>query len=428
MRKMVKMSMAAVMVMGIGSVSAQAEGTEILSNIKVDGQARARYEMVDKKNATPNANAVTNRLKIGIGADLFGTDWLSAYAEMTDVRALNDNYNSTSNGENHQVVADPEQTRLTQAYLDISLGDPKLRIGRQMINLDNQRFVGAVGWRQMFQTFDAYTLTYNSIENLNLFASYVTQVNTIKADSDLTPSEDTIDTRTLLLNASYKVMDELKVTAYGYLIGENSDNNLDGGSDTYGIALTGNVNAIDGVKLDYRAEYAAQKDPSMEASGFSTPAQDKDANYYNIELNANASGFLVGIQYEVLSGANASGTETAFQTPLATLHAHNGYGDIFLTTPDEGLEDLNFTLGYKSKEFGTLKAIYHDFSSEVGSIDYGNELDIIYTRAVPNVNNLTGTLKFVKYDADDVTGSSNVTTNVDMTKFVAMLDYKFSTK
>lgn len=427
MRKMVKMSMAAVMVMGIGSVSAQAEGTEILSNIKVDGQARARYEMVDKNNAKPNANAITNRLKIGIGADLFGTDWLSAYAEMTDVRALNENYDSTSNGENHQIVADPEQTRLTQAYLDIKLGDPKLRIGRQAINLDNQRFVGAVDWRQMFQTFDAYTLTYNSIENLNLFASYVTQVNRV---FDKETAAGDWDTRTLLLNASYKVMDELKVTAYGYLIGEGTSTAV-GGADTYGMSLTGNVNAIDGVKLDYRAEYATQTDPSMESSGLAAGSNVKaDANYYNIELNADISGFLAGIQYEVLSGdGDGAGDESTFQTPLATLHAHNGYGDIFLTTPDAGLEDLNFTLGYKSKEFGTLKAIYHDFSSEVGSIDYGRELDIIYTRAVPGVNNLTGTLKFVDYNAGDTVAEGNPTAqSYDMTKFVAMLDYKFSTK
>ena len=401
------MSLAAVMMMGIGSVSAQAEGVDILSNIKAKGQIRARYEMVDKDNTTPNANAFTNRLTVGVSGDLFGTDWLSAYVEMTDVRALNNNYNDgyAGNGaENHQTVADSEQTRLTQAYVDIKLGKPNLRIGRQMINLDNQRFVGAVGWRQMFQTFDAYTLTCNSIENLSVFASYVTQRNTIAYDG-----KD--DGRDLLLNASYKVMPELKITAYGYLLGSTHD--------TYGASLTGTAAVSDGVKVSYRAEYAMQDDASIDNSGGPDNVL-ADADYMNFELDADVSGFLVGAQYEVLSGENASGTETAFSTPYATLHAHNGYGDMFLTTPADGLEDLNFTLGYKSKDFGTLKAIYHDFSSDVGSTDYGNELDVLYVRAVPGVNNLTGTLKFVSYDAD--------TYSVDMTKFVAMLDYKFSTK
>ena len=107
-----------------------------------------------------------------------------------------------------------------------------------MINLDNERFVGAVGWRQMPQTFDAYTLTDNSIENLNLFASYVNQINRV-FDNDTGPFARDWETRTLLLNASYKVMDELKVTVYDYMIGTGTAGGM--GSDTYGIALTGDI-------------------------------------------------------------------------------------------------------------------------------------------------------------------------------------------
>ncbi|MDQ1243697.1 MAG: Alginate exp protein [Campylobacterota bacterium] len=427
MRKMIKMSMAAVMMMGVGSVSVQAEGVDVLSNIKANGQIRARYEMVDKDNTTPNANAFTNRLAIGVGADLFGTDWLSAYAEMTDVRALNGNYNDASadNGvEAHQVVADAEQTRLTQAYIDMKMGKTKLRIGRQAYNLDNVRFVGTVDWRQMPQTFDAYTITDSTIENLNLFASYVTQVNRVFAD-EVGANTKNWDTRTLLLNGSYKAMDELKATAYGYLIGQGTGGST--GSDTYGLALTGDVKVSDGLKVSYRAEYAVQTDPSMENSGV-TGNVDVDADYMNFTVDADVSGFLAGAQYEVLSGINGAG-DTAFSTPLATLHAHNGYGDMFLTTPAKGIEDLALTLGYKSKEFGVLKATYHDFTSEVGSIDYATELDVVYTRAIPGVNGLNGMLKFVDYCAGDTVAEGNYAAQAtDMTKVVAMLDYKFATK
>src|ERR1035438_4740700 len=31
---------------------------------------------------------------------------------------------------------------------------------------------------------------------------------------------------------------------------------------------------------------------------------------------------------------------TGFQTPLATLHAFNGWDDVFLTTPADGLQDI----------------------------------------------------------------------------------------
>lgn len=420
------MSMAAVMMMGVGAVSAQAEGTDILTNIKANGQVRARYEMVDTDNATANANAFTNRLSLGVSADLLGTDWLSAYVEMTDVRALNDNYNdmNANNGaEPHNNVKDPEQTRLTQSYIDMKYGKTKLRIGRQAINLDNIRFIGTVDWRQMPQTFDAYTLTDNSIENLSLFASYVNQINGVGDDS---LDAEIKDTRTLLLNASYKVMDELKVTVYDYMIGIGTEGHLDG-SDTYGIALTGDVKVADNVKVNYRAEYAKQTDATMEVSGYNNSNSDVDADYMNFELGANVSGFLVGAQYEVLSGEDgAAGGDTAFATPLATLHAHNGWADMFLTTPTAGLEDMSFSLGYTSKDFGLLKAIYHDYSTDVGGDDIGTELDVVYTRAVPGVNNLTGTLKYADYSGDSAAPTPALRT--DTTKFWAMLDFKFATK
>lgn len=436
MRKMIKMSMAAVMVMGVSSVSVQAN--DILTNIKADGQVRARYEMVDTDAVVPttttttkqsNANAFTNRLSLGVGADLMGLNWLSAYVQMTDVRALNDNYNSGYNGETtHALVKDPEQTRLTQAYIDMKYGKTKLRVGRQAINLDNVRFVGTVDWRQMPQTFDAYTLTDSTVENLNLFASYVTQVNGVGHDS---LDAEVKDTRTVLLNASYKVMPELKVTVYDYMIGEGTGDLAAGGngSDTYGIALTGEVKVAEAAKLTYRAEYAEQTDPSMENSG-STTNINVDANYMNLQVCADVSGILAGIQYEVLSGDGdgKAGKEKAFQTPLATLHAHNGFADMFMITPEDGLEDLSISLGYKSKEFGMLKATYHDYTSEVGNIDYGTELDVTYARAIPGVNNLSGMLKVADYNADEEYVTVSTNTNVDTTKFWAMLDYKFATK
>jgi len=437
MRKMVKMSLAAAMMMGIGSVSAQAEGLDVLSNIKANGEIRARYEMVDAEDAANNgnANAFTNRLRLGVSADLFGTSWLSGYAEMTDVRALNGNYNDgyAGNGaEKHDTVADSEQTRLTQAYIDAKYGQTKLRVGRQMINLDNQRFVGASAWRQMFTTFDAVTLTDSTIKNLDLFASYVTQVNHVGND-------DTRDTRSVLLNASYKVMPELKVTVYDYMIGggtsgssnyttSNPDiSNI--GNDTYGIALTGDIKLAEKAKVSYRAEYAMQTEATMENSGWTKPAgTDVDADYMNLELNANINGFLAGVGYEVLSGTNDADGNTGFKTPFYSAHPFNGWADIFAATPDHGLEDLSIMVGYTSKDFGTLQAVYHDFKAESVNVNYGTEIDIMYTRAIPGVNNLTGMLKYADFDVDSEWVAAAGASKVDVTKFIAMLTYSFATK
>ena len=326
---------------------------------------------------------------------------------MTDVRNINDNYNSTDNAQTaYAVVADPEQTRLTQSYIDLKYGKRNLRIGRQVINLDNQRFIGSVGWRQMFQTMDAYTYTCNAIDNLSVFASYITQRNTVKTGSK--------DTRDLLVNASYKVMPELKVTAYSYMLGSEHD--------TYGLALTGKIAVNSSAKVSYRAEYATQDDSSMDDSG--KGEAKADADYYNIALGANVSGILVGAGYESLSGTNGTDGNTAFKTPYATLHAHNGWADMFLGTggaPTAGLEDMSAYVGYKAKGFGLVKVVYHDFQSEVGSTDYGTEVDAVYKNKVPGVNGLSAMLKVADFDSDN-------TSYADTTKIWVMLDYKFASK
>ncbi|MDF1881284.1 alginate export family protein, partial [Sulfurimonas sp. MAG313] len=205
--RIIKISIATALMISLGTVSIQAEdkaGIAIFDNVKVKGEIRPRYEGVNENNAKPNANALTNRLVLGVNADLLGTDWLSTYVEMTDVHSLNNNYNGLDGKDNaNSVVADPKQTRLTQSYLDFKYNKTIFRAGRQMVNLDNQRFIGAVGWRQMPQTFDAYAIVDNSIENLNILAAYVTQVNTIFADGG--GKVNSASTETVLLNAKYKV-------------------------------------------------------------------------------------------------------------------------------------------------------------------------------------------------------------------------------
>ncbi len=64
-----------------------------------------------------------------------------------------------------------------------------------------------------------------------------------------------------------------------------------------------------------------------------------------------------------------------FRTPLATLHAFQGWADKFLLTPSEGINDLYATVKYKAGKWN-LTGVYHDFSSEAGSGDYGTEFDL----------------------------------------------------
>ena len=424
MKKMLLLSVAASSMIMAGGDIAPAAPVEtaapvaseflIFNNITAKGEIRPRYEFVDASdNGKDDANAFTNRLMLGIHADLLQVEGLSTYLEATNVAGTGDYWDLSNDTINkkplYQVVADPDQTRITQAYVDYAFGKTLIRAGRQGVNLDNQRFIGTVNWRQMPQTYDAVAVINNSVENLNLLAAYVWGVNRIFDEDSvkMLPWSDDgayFDTGSVLLHASYKFMPELTVTAYGYLIEDIHD--------TWGIAATGKIGIGEGSSLSYRAEYATQTDPSFDDF---TSGATADADYYNLEATLNMGGILAGARYEVLGAGNDG--NGPFSTPLATLHGQNGWADMFLGTPADGLVDVNGMLGYKAKGFGVAKVVYHDFSSDRGSTDYGTEIDALYKNKIPGIKGLTGMLKGAWYSADDL--------GVDTTKFWVMLDYKF---
>lgn len=386
------------------------EGFTLFSNTKFNGEVRARYESVEVEDSTKHdANAQTVRATLGLESTLFGLEGLSMKVDGTTVQTIGSTrYDgdplATIGDGDYEVVADPENTRFTQGYLQYKYKKTTGKVGRQLINLDNERFVGSVDWRQMPQSLDAVTLTDTSINNLSLYGSYVYSYAQVF-------DRPTQESESVLLNASYKVNDMLKVTVYDYMLSlENGSKTTNFAADTYGVAFTGDI-PVAGAKINYRAEYAQQGD-----STFDTPSTNieskNDAYYYNLDALANISGILVGAGYEFLSGAetNAAGTtiiddKTAFSTPLATLHKFNGWADKFLVTPKGGLCDASATLGYTSPAFGKAMAVYHDFETDKsmgGKSDLGGELDMLYANAIPGVKGLKGLVKAAFYDGGEV--------------------------
>jgi hypothetical protein len=115
-------------------------------------EVRARFEQVDQEGFDDDAQATTTRLRLNYKTGQW-KNW-SGFVEFDHVfNVLLTDYDSgagTSPGKagEYPVIADPDGSDLNQLYLDYS-SDPnwKWRFGRQRILLDNQRFVGGVGWR-----------------------------------------------------------------------------------------------------------------------------------------------------------------------------------------------------------------------------------------------------------------------------------------
>jgi len=357
---------------------------------KVGVNVRSRYERVDQDNIADDADAVTARLRLNYRTGLWN-GW-SGFAEYDHVFHMLDDFDSggeTSPDKEGQypVVADPDGSDLNQLYLDYQANDAtKVRVGRQRILLDNQRFVGGVGWRQNEQTYDALTVSSKAISKTNLSYSFVTYVRRIFGEGAPVPnSKNNVDTH--LLNAKIALNENWSLTPYYYYI-DNQDI-VGFSTGTAGARLSGGFKSGDN-KISLVAELATQSDVADNPVGY-------DAQYARLDGTlALSNGLSLGLSYESLGGDNESGK--MFRTPLATLHAFQGWADKFLTTPEGGIEDLFVTVKYKAGRWN-LTGVYHDFSAETGGGDYGTEFDLSAgTKLAKNYGVL---LKGAFFDGDD---------------------------
>ncbi len=389
------------------------DSIKILDDLSFEGQIRPRFETADVvDNNKERANAFTVRTSLKVASKkLFESDMIGFGVEALSVNPLGaDTYNSTDNGKvTYDTIVDPNQARISQAYLDIKLPSfTLLRVGRQAVNLDNQRFVGSVDWRQMPQTLDAVSLTTSPITGLNIVGAYVYGINTVKAH----PNNQSNETSSAIVNGSYKLHEMMKLRAYSYL--------LESIHDTYGVAIEGNIKA-DAMQISYLGEYAIQADPTFEND--TTKNVKADSKYYNIDLLATLDGFGVGINYEVLGEKEGSAT-TGFTTPLATLHKFDGWADVFLGSNNaNGLIDTNVRISYMNKDFGKIELLYHTFNAQNGEDDLGSEVDAVLVTQSLGVEGLSALLKGAFYSK----GNSNAGAYVANDKSVAWLqfDYKF---
>jgi len=225
-------------------------------------------------------------------------------------------------------------------------------------------------------------------------------------------------------------------------------------SDTIGLRWVG-THEIGNFNLQTEFEWANQ-DPSDDAgenpmtgaevlqtvNGIAGLEYD-DNDYYNIELGLNWGGtrvdnvgflpvgepsYQIRIGQETLEGNGAN----AVQTPLSTVHAFNGWADVFVgapggsATPRGGLVDTSVSLqilGLFGDYIGKNKIVikYHDYEADdddFGPDDYGEEWNFLWGK--PNmfgVNGLLGAVKYANYDADDF--------GVDTEKLWFLFQYRY---
>jgi len=388
---------------GAAGISA-AEFSDLVTQGKANVNLRYRFENVDQENISADANASTLRSRLTWTSGTFSG--ISGVLEVDNISAIgNDNYNSTENGKTHYpVVADPEGTEVNQAFLGVAIaGAGTLDAGRMRINHANQRFLGGVGWRQNEQTYDALRFQSLAINNVTLDYAYIWNVNRVFGPRDGAQKANW-DGDVHALRAGWTINPDNRLGAFLYALDIDDARALS--STTVGVDYAGAIAVTEGVKLALNLAYARQSDGGDNPNHY-------DADYLLAEATLPLAKVALTAGYEVLGSDNNVG----FSTPLATLHAFQGFADQFLATPGAGVED-SYLRAAGALAGVKLAATYHDFSADRGSGDYGSELDLSAAYGLlPNLNLL---VKYAAYNGDS--GAPAPQRN-DVDKFWIMLEY-----
>lgn len=323
-----------------------------------------RWENVDEDKGVGNpktANANTARLRLGL---LSPTVYdFQAYGEYEGNYAMQEDYNSTVNGRSqYSKIVDPDRSELNQFWLSYKgIADTLVKVGRQRIKFDDDRFIGNVGWRQMEQTYDSVLITHN---NQTLFGL---TVNAAYLDHVQTPAGLTDTLNAPLLNLNYKINDWGNLIGYGYWLDYREKANFAKSSQSYGLRFDGkSPQFFDRLNFLYTAEWSNQSNYA-----------DNPNHYQADRLNfmGGASAFNLTLQ-GAMEQLNGYGSNKSFQTPLGTNHAFQGWADLFLTTPANGIRDVFATASYKLlNDSMVVTGVYHDFYDDTGKTDYGSEWD-----------------------------------------------------
>jgi len=320
---------------------------------------RLRAEQVNQ-DGRDDTTALTLAGRLGYQAKFQG-GW-SALIEAEGVAHLNDDFSDTvDNVPGKAVVADPETIELNRLQVGWKGDNTSATVGRQRIIFDNARFVGNVGFRQNEQTFDAIRLGHNFSEAVTVEYVYIDKVRRIFGD-DSPVGEFESDSHVVRVGAK---------TGIGEFVGTalllDFENAPGASSQTYTVRWSNKWDVGPGklggsLELGQQSEYQGQG-----------PAEDLGYQSYSVNYSQVGVTGLIGM--DILEGSGGRG----FSTPLATLHAFQGWADVFLATPTVGLRDVS--AGVKgnipaiipdAKSMSWL-VLYHDFDSDNGATALGSE-------------------------------------------------------
>lgn len=363
-----------------GGAAAPADFPAALAQGRFSANIRLRHEGVEQTGLR-RAEALTLRTRLGFTtAPLHG--WKALLEAENITAADGDAYSQAGlnpGGTGRAVVADPETTEINQAWLAFTRRQTTATLGRQRLVLDNARFVGDVGWRQNMQTFDALVVQDKSLGKTTLTYAWLDRINRVFGDEH---AQGYWKSNSHLLHAVYTGLPAGTLTGYAYLL--DFAGSPANSCATYGASLTGTRKLTERLKFAYRAELATQADHGASPLDYST-------HYLGLEAGLVGQPGSLTLGHEVLGSDHGVG----FKTPLATLHAFNGWADLFLTTPAAGLRDTYVRATAVLPARLGLTGFYHWYETDATGVRLGSELNLQLTRKFGA--RVTGLLKYADF-------------------------------
>lgn len=365
--------------------------------IKPLAEARLRHEHVTQDGLPLDADAVTTRIRSGVEARTGG--W-SALVEAQGTLALVDHYNDGLNGPaNRATVSDPENVAIYRAQLGYRATGIALTAGRQRITLDDEKFVGAAGFRDNGQTFDAVRAELTPLRGLKLDVSYAWAARTIWGVDGRGARPTAIGGDNVFVNVGYATPLGT-LTGFAYLVDQDmaAVQNFRLSSQTYGGRLAGTQALPGKARLAYQFSYARQSDRHRNPNDYA-------AGYYLADAGLDWHGARLGAGYEVMGadkGAGGGMPLGSFQAPFGSVFKFQGWADKFTATPPDGVRDRYVSAGYGRPTLGpatkvSVQAVYHRFDSDRRSIRYGDEIDLL---AQATFGRTTAAVRYATYRAD----------------------------
>lgn len=376
-------------------------GPDFVKDTEVFLNGRLRFEGADQDGKS-GAAVASLRNRFGLKSGKVSGFSVLAEGEHTWILSNTSDY-SPFPSSSRSVIADPDNFDLNRLQLDYTLlEDTDFSLGRQYINHGDQRFVGAIAWRQNDQTFDAVSVTNNTIDGLSLTYSYANQVNRIFGTNAPSGALSRWHGDVHMMRGNYSACSIGTLSGFAYLM--DFENAVAASTNTYGAELQGSQKLSEALpELHYLVTTALQNGVGDNAS--------YEEYYFRGDLSVKSMPVKGGLGFEWMTG---DGTNS-FIFPLGTNHKFGGFADAFLTTPPSGLQDYYAWLGGKCPMDINHKLIFHHFSTDSGHDFIGYEFDYVAKKVL--TENTSVLMKLAHLE-----GSRTVK---DVQRASVQLDYSF---